>query len=66
MYYIHEYEGQKVHIYVKSTGVYIKNRLGTMLSVLDEPRTIKQAERLFNARFRWVTNDDKIRTRVFL
>ena len=66
MYYMKKLEEQTVHIHVKKTGVYIKNRLGTMLSILDEPRTIKQTEALFNAKFRMVTNDDKSKTQVFL
>jgi len=66
MYYIHEYEGQKVHIHVKSDGVYIKNRQGTMLSVLDEPRTIRQTEQLFNAKFRTTTNNDGSKTKLFI
>lgn len=66
MYYIKEIEGKKVHIHVKRKGVYIKDRLGTMLSVIDEPRTIRQTEQLFHARFRMETNDDKTKTKVFL
>jgi len=66
MYYIHEYEGQKVHIHVKQTGVYIKNRQGTTLSRLDEPRTIRQTEQLFNTKFRTVTNNDGNKTKLFV
>ena len=66
MYYMKKYERQTVHIHVKSTGVYIKNRQGTMLSVLDEPRTIRQTEQLFNAKFRTTTNNDGSKTKLFL
>jgi hypothetical protein len=68
MYYIKELEGNKAHIHIKTISqrhVRIKNIDGwgwlreTVLS-------IKQTEDLFNAKFRWVTNDDKTKTRVFL
>jgi hypothetical protein len=66
MYYMKKYEEQTVHIHVKSDGVYIKNRQGTMLSVLDEPRTIRQTEQLFNAKFRFTTNNDGSKTKLFM
>ena len=66
MYYMKKLEGKTVHIHVKSDGVYIKNRQDTMLSVLDEPRTIRQIEQLFNAKFRTTTNNDGSKTKVFM
>jgi len=66
MYYMKKFEGKIVHIHIKQDGVYIKNRQGTMLSVLDEPRTIKETEQLFNTKFKIVTNDDGSKTKVFM
>ena len=68
MYYIHKLPNtdKLVHIHIKQDGVYLKNRDGTMLSVIDEPRTIRQTEALFNARFRTVTNDDGSKTKLFM
>jgi len=67
MYYIKRYEGQKVHVHIKhNNDVYIKNKQGTMLSVLDEPRTIRQTEQLFHAKFRVTTNNNGSRTKIFM
>ncbi len=66
MYYMKKYEEGTIHIHLKSDGVYIKNRQGTMLTSLDDPRTIRQTEQLFNARFQTVTNNDGSKTKIFM
>jgi len=68
MYYLHKLPNtdKLIHIHVKQDGIRLKNIEGTMLNVLDEPRTIRQTEQLFNAKFRIVTNDDGSKTKVFM
>ena len=56
--------GQKVHIHVKANqNVIIKNRCE---HIEDKPLYLVQTERLFEAKFRIVTNDDGSKTRIFL
>jgi len=66
MYYIKKCPecGQKVNAHVKSNQqIYIKNRCEHLGG---KPLYLGQAEKLFNAKFRMVTNDDGSKTRIFL
>ena len=68
MYYLHKLPNTNklIHIHVKQNGVYLKNTQGTMLTTLDEPRTIREVEQLFNVKFRIVTNNDGSKTKIFM
>ena len=57
---------QKIHIHVKANQNVLLKNCCTHLGEMKQPLYLGQTEKLFNAKFRIVTNDDGSKTRIFI